>query len=85
MTTKYSPSVSRRPSASAIRGRTMHPRIVPVDSSIVAYDASRAASAGAYPWRIAICVTDVGTYTVPAHRPTIDTSRNAEFSSVRRA
>jgi len=61
ITPKYRPSVSRRPSASASRGSTTHPRIVPADSSIVPYDARRTASAPAWPSRTAICVTEAGT------------------------
>src|SRR5207253_10336424 len=45
----------------------------------------RAASAAVRPSRSTIWVTDVGTYTDPAHSPTIDTSRYKELSHVRRA
>ena len=55
------PSVSRRPSASASGGRTRQPRIVPAESTIVPYDARRAASAAVKPSRSAISRTDVGT------------------------
>ena len=76
--------MARRPSVSAIGGSTRHPSIVPAESSIVPYDARRAASCAAYPSRRAICVTDAGTYTEPAHSPMIETKRYTEFSTVRR-
>src|SRR5581483_3881711 len=85
MTTKYSASVARRPNRSASGGSAKQPAMVPTDSTIVPYDANRAASAAAKPSRPAICVTDAGTYTDPAHNPTIDTSRYSAFSHVRRA
>jgi hypothetical protein len=61
------------------------PRIVPVESTIVPADASLAAPGIVWPSRSAISRTDAGTYTDPAHRPTIDTSSNAELIHVRRA
>ena len=64
-----------RPMRSAIRGSTTQPRIVPVERIIVPYDARRAARIAGTPPRSAICVTAAGTYTDPAHKPMIDTSR----------
>src|SRR5689334_18980023 len=85
ITTKNIASVARRPNFSASPGSTRQPRIVPVDSSIVAYDAIRAVDVAGYPDRRATCVTDAGTYTVPAHSPMIETSSSAELIQVRPA
>jgi hypothetical protein len=56
--------------------------MVPVASSMVAHDASRAASAALYPSRIATWVTAPGAYTDPAHRPIIEIRISKQFSSV---
>src|SRR5436190_3631215 len=85
ITTKYPASASRRPSASASVGRTRQPRIVPAESTIVPYDARRAAFAEVKPSRSAISRTDVGTYTEPAHKPMIETRRNSALRIVFRA
>src|SRR5216683_6900814 len=74
----------RLPKRSARGGRTMHPSIVPIERMTVASDAARVVSAALNPAFAARCVTDAGTYTDPAHKPTIDTRRYAELSSVRR-
>ena len=50
------------------------PRIVPTESSAVAYDDSCAASTTVCPAFVASCVTAVGTYADPAHKPAIDAS-----------
>ena len=63
----------------------MQPRIVPAARIIVPYDARRAASATLCPSRTAICVTDAGTYTDPAHSPMIETKTSSELTMVRRA
>src|SRR4029077_1156731 len=85
ITTKYPASASRRPSASASVGNTRQPRIVPAESTIVPYEASRAASAPPKPSRSAISRADAATYTDPAHNPMIDTSRYSELRTVFRA
>src|SRR6478609_1047936 len=82
---KYPASERRRPSRSINAGRITHPSIVPADSTIVPYEASREASGAEICCRSAISRTAVGTYTEPAHKPTIETSRNIEFIAVRRA
>ena len=58
---KYTAIPLRRPSRSATIGSITQPMIVPIDSSPVPYEASRAASGPDTPWRTAICVTAAGT------------------------
>ena len=53
--------VGRRPNRSAMGGTRTQPMIVPIARTIEPYEAILAASAGALPARIAICVTAVGT------------------------
>src|SRR5215468_10580173 len=75
---KYTASAPLRPSLSASHGSGRQPRIVPVDSSIVAYDAIFA------PFAPASTRTDDGTYTEPAHSPTIEMNSSAVLTTVRR-
>ena len=51
---------------------------------MVARDAIRAASAGAYPTRAATCVTAPGAYTEPAQSPIIEIRRKMQLRIVRR-
>src|SRR5438270_471588 len=83
ITAKYTPSDTLRPNRSAIHGSIRQPAMVPAESSIVPYEANRAASAAGTPSRVARYVTDEGTYTDPAHNPTIETSSSAALITVR--
>src|SRR3954466_1004525 len=78
MSAKYAPSAPLLPSRPASHGRIRQPRMVPHASSIVAYEAICA------PLLFARKRTDDGTYTDPAHSPTIEMKSSAEFTSVRR-
>src|ERR1700722_17193076 len=74
----------RRPKRSASLGMARQPRIVAQATNMVAKEASRAAAGPTRPVASARAVTAAGTYTVPAHRPQIETIINSEFRMVRR-
>src|SRR5271166_4853482 len=81
---KKKASAPRRPNRSANVGMAKQPRMVAKATSMVAYEASCAACGPTRPPASASAMTAVGTYTVPAHSPQIETNMNNEFKIVRR-
>ena len=69
----------------SLPGRAKNPLEFPAARIIVPYEASRAASAAVCPARSAICVTEAGTYTDPAHNPMMETKTSSALTMVRRA
>src|SRR5579859_2453832 len=81
---KYTANAPRRPNRSANQGIARQPRIVANETSIVAREASCAASGPARPAASASVLTAVGTYTVPAQSPQMEASINNVLRIVRR-
>src|ERR1039458_413110 len=69
---------------SARGGTTRQPRIVPIDNRPVPSEAIFTAVATAIPCFLARVMMAVGSYTAPAHRPTIATVSRAALTMVRR-
>src|ERR1017187_3981110 len=84
MRVKKTASAPRRPPRSASHGIARQPRIVANETSMMPQEANCAACGAVRPPASATAVIAAGTYTVPAHRPQMETSMSKEFRIVRR-
>src|SRR5580704_1134621 len=81
--TKYAARTFLRPKRSASGGTAKQPRMVPIERIAVATEAVFAAEVADMPAFLARVITAVGSYTDPAHKPTIATASSAALTIVR--